>query len=98
MQTNHSRNHKPDEAYWNIPTLFPDEIVIVSTPAPQDNFPTGRFKKGFDPRRHRFTRSECQAGFQAAIESIIVRYPHAIMRDGRHIACNFLRSRIEQAF
>jgi hypothetical protein len=84
---------KPDEAYWNQPESDKAEIEIVSTPAPADNFPTGRFKKGFDPRRHKFTKAECSKGFWAAIESIIARYPNAVMRDGRHIACNFLRSR-----
>jgi hypothetical protein len=84
---------KPDEAYWNLPEAAPSDIQIVSTPAPADNFPTGRFKKGHDPRRHKFTSEECSRGFWAAIESIIARYPNAVMRDGRHIACNFLRSR-----
>ena len=50
----------------------------------------GHFRKGFDPRRHRFTRAECQAGFWAALASIISRYPDAIGADGRHMACNFL--------
>lgn len=50
----------------------------------------GHFRRGHDPRRHRFTRSECQTGFWAAIESIITRYPDAIGADGRHMACDFL--------
>jgi hypothetical protein len=41
--------------------------------------------------RHVFTREECQRGFWNAITSIVTRYPDAIMPDGRHIACNFLR-------
>ena len=52
----------------------------------------GRFRKGADPRRHRFTREECSAGFWAAIESITTHYPKAVMMDGRHIVCNFLLS------
>ena len=52
----------------------------------------GHFKKGADPRRHRFTRDECVAGFWAAVESITTRYPKAVNPDGRHIVCNFLRS------
>jgi hypothetical protein len=36
----------------------------------------GQFKKGADPRRHTFTREECQRGFWAAIDSFVVRYPH----------------------
>ena len=46
-----------------------------------------------DPWRHRFTRDECVTGFWAAIESITTRYPKAVYPDGRHIVCNFLKSR-----
>lgn len=53
----------------------------------------GRFKKGFDPRRHRFTTAECQEGFWRAIESIVSRYPDAVMPDGRHMVVNFMKSR-----
>jgi hypothetical protein len=51
----------------------------------------GQFKKGTDPRRHKFTREECSKGFWAAVESIVVRYPDAIMADGRHMVVNFLK-------
>jgi hypothetical protein len=53
----------------------------------------GRFKKGFDPRRHKFTRDECSDGFWAAIESIAIRYPDAVINDGsqRHITANFMQ-------
>jgi hypothetical protein len=91
--TTNSYLAKPDEAHWNLPEADKSEVEIVSTPAPADNFPTGRFKKGHDPRRHKFTPEECTRGFWAAIDSIVTRYPNAIMADGRHIACNFLRSR-----
>ena len=50
----------------------------------------GRFKPGPDPRRHKFTRDECFEGFWAAIESVVIRYPDAVTRDGRHIVANFL--------
>ena len=53
----------------------------------------GQFQKGADPRRHKFTSDECSKGFWAAIESITTRYPKAINPDGRHIVCNFLKSR-----
>jgi hypothetical protein len=53
----------------------------------------GWFKRGDDPRRHRFTEDECSAGFWAAVESITARYPDAVMADGRHIVCNFLKSK-----
>ena len=51
----------------------------------------GQFCKGHDPRRHRFTRAECQAGFWAALESIVARYPNATDKAGRHMACRFLK-------
>jgi len=51
----------------------------------------GSFKKGPDPRRHRFTQNECVAGFWAAIEAIIIRHPDAVDSSGRHMACNFLK-------
>lgn len=52
----------------------------------------GRFKKGYDSRRHVFTKDECSDGFWAAVESIITRYPDAIMPDGRHMVANFLKA------
>jgi len=53
----------------------------------------GHFRRGHDPRRHRFTQVECQAGFQAAIASIITRYPDAVGADGRHMALGFLANK-----
>ena len=53
----------------------------------------GQFKKGADPRRHKFTREECQAGFWKAIESIVIRFPDAVDSAGRHMAVKFLRRR-----
>jgi hypothetical protein len=50
----------------------------------------GWFKPGHDPRRHKFTQAECQAGYWAALTSIITRYPTAIDSSGRHMACDFL--------
>ena len=52
---------------------------------------SGHFRKGFDPRRHRFTRDECVAGFWAALTSIITRYPDATDSAGRHMAFDFLK-------
>ncbi len=51
---------------------------------------TGHFKKGADPRRHKFTRAECVAGFWAAIESITERYPAATTSFGAHMSTKFL--------
>jgi len=59
----------------------------MASPSPN----RGQFKKGADPRRHRFTRDECVAGFWKAIESIITRHPAALDAYGRHMACNFLK-------
>jgi len=53
----------------------------------------GRFAKGHDPRRHKFTREQCQAGFWAALDSIITRYPDATDSNGRHMACRFLTNK-----
>jgi hypothetical protein len=53
----------------------------------------GQFKKGHDPRRHRFSREECQAGFWRAIESIATRHPDWVDHYGRHAACKFLKKR-----
>jgi hypothetical protein len=53
----------------------------------------GRFKPGPDARRHKFTKEECSDGFWAAIESVAIRYPNAVINDGshRHITVNFMR-------
>jgi hypothetical protein len=53
----------------------------------------GQFKKGHDPRRHRFTQAECITGFWRAIESIVVRYPDCVDSAGRHMAVKFLKKR-----
>lgn len=53
----------------------------------------GHFRCGHDPRRHRFTREECQRGFWSAIEAIIARHPEALDAYGRHIAVKFLKKR-----
>ena len=57
----------------------------------------GQFKRGPDPRRHKFTLAECQAGFQAALVAIIKRHPEAIGKDGRHMAIKFLTKKTKGA-
>ena len=52
----------------------------------------GRFKKGYDPRRHKFTQAECIDGFWAAIESVAIRYPDVVDSAGRHMTVNFLKA------
>lgn len=54
------------------------------------------FVKGFDPRRHKLTREECQKGFWAAIESIVARHPDAVNKLGVHIARNALPALIKK--
>jgi hypothetical protein len=53
----------------------------------------GQFRKGHDPRRHKFTLEECSRGFWNAITSIITRYPDAIDSSGRHMAFGFLATK-----
>ena len=69
--------HHCDQDYW------------TDTPAPAQPANRGRFQKGHDPRRHKFTREECQRGFWAAIESVVNRYPNAVNARG-HIALNLI--------
>ena len=56
----------------------------------------GRFAPGPDPRRHQFTREECQAGFWAALDAIADRYPNAVDGANRHMATRFLCSVISR--
>jgi len=56
----------------------------------------GRFKAGFDSRRHKFSRDECVKGFWAALASIVTRFPDAVDSSGRHIACAFLTWRLQR--
>lgn len=50
----------------------------------------GRFRPGYDPRRHCFTREECQRGFRAAEESLSRRYPGC---DTHFLMCAIIGSR-----
>ncbi len=85
---NTSYHQQPDAAFWT-PTTEP------SLPEPPKPSYRGRFVKGHDPRRHRFTKEECSRGFWAAVESIVTRYPFAVGRNGRHMVTRFLASQIE---
>ena len=58
---------------------------------------SGQFRKGHDPRRHKYTRAECQIGFWKALESIVARHPDAIDKVGRHMACRFLKRKRKTA-
>jgi hypothetical protein len=69
----------PDEAYWTPATTTTPEIISADTPLDLeaiertgDPFAAapvfrGRFKKGFDSRRHQFTDAERSRGFWTAI-------------------------------
>jgi hypothetical protein len=50
-------------------------------------------QKGYDSHRHKFTRDECSGGFRAAVESIAMRYPDAVINAGSHrrITVNFMQ-------
>lgn len=50
----------------------------------------GSFREGEDPRRHIFTREECQRGYIAAEESIARRYPGA---DPHFMMCAMIGSK-----
>jgi len=71
-------------------------VAQVPPPPQEQTEYRGRFKKGYDPRRHIFTREECSDGFWAAIESVAARYPNAVDSAGRHIACNFLQTMLSR--
>lgn len=61
---------QPDEAYHGQPAALPADFAFVENQPPPDfDFKEsgGRFRKGFDPRRHKFTREECSRGFWTAI-------------------------------
>ena len=49
----------------------------------------GRFKKGFDPRRHKFTQEECERGFWNALYAVAERNPDAV-RNNPAFLRNFL--------
>ena len=48
------------------------------------------FQKGYDSRRHKFTRDECSKGFWAMVESVVDRHPDAINSNGAHMVVNAL--------
>ena len=62
----------PPEAYIESAEPLPADFSFNdSTPPPDPDFKEsgGRFVKGFDRRRHVFTREECSAGFWAGLAS-----------------------------
>lgn len=64
-------------------------MIKLATPDYKIN--RGRFVKGFDPRRHKFTQDECVEGFWRAIESIVERFPDMVDSNNIHKVKYFLR-------
>jgi hypothetical protein len=71
MQSKDSTYHaQPEEAFNSPPAALAADFSFTETkPPPDPDFKEtgGRFRKGFDPRRHVFTREECSRGFWTAI-------------------------------
>ena len=64
----------PAEAYMPVTEPLPTDFSFNdSTPPPDPDFKEsgGRFRRGFDPRRHTFTREECSEGFWAGLASYV---------------------------
>lgn len=87
------RTHHRDDEFWTIPPTPAAPAQVPAEVVEMKSYRGRPFAKGHDSRRHKFSTEECQRGFQAALESIIIRHPNAIMPDGRHIACVFLRNK-----
>ena len=80
---------QPDEAFHGQPAALPADFAFNdSTPPPDPDFKEtgGRFRKGFDPRRHVFTAAERSAGFWAGLTSYVEKGGEAR---------NFLRRKME---
>jgi hypothetical protein len=61
----------PDEAHTAAaPEPLPADFYFADSQPPTDpdlKKSGGRFVRGFDPRRHKFTREECSRGFWTAL-------------------------------
>lgn len=87
---------RPDAQAYDTTIVHAQPAAAIEAETPEATN-RGHFRKGHDPRRHKLSSEECSRGFWRAVESIVERYPDAVMRDGRHMVCNFLRSRKEVA-
>ena len=56
---------------------------LSTTPAAKKRANRGQFKPGPDPRRHKFTREECSAGFWTAIAVLGVSIGEKLHASGR---------------
>ena len=66
----------PPEAYMPVTEALPADFAFNSSePPPDPDFKEagGRFVKGFDPKRHTFTREECSEGCWAGLASYVER-------------------------
>jgi hypothetical protein len=64
----------PPESYMHVTEPLPANFSFNSSePPPDPDFKEtgGRFRKGFDPRRHVFTAEECSEGFWAGLASYV---------------------------
>src|SRR5215207_11267784 len=64
----------PAEAYAASAVPLPADFSFnASEPPPDPDFKEsgGRFRKGFDPRRHTFTAEECSEGFWSGLASYV---------------------------
>ena len=64
----------PDEAHTPTASALPSDFQFNdSEPPPDPDFKGsgGRFRKGFDPRRHTFTAAEQSEGFWAGLASYV---------------------------
>ena len=66
---------QPDEAFHGQPERSAAPEIVSTQPPSDPDFKQsgGRFVKGHDPRRHKFTREECSAGFWAGLASYVER-------------------------
>lgn len=51
----------------------------------------GQFRKGKDPRRHKFTTQECQRGYQNAMANMLDDHPDWVCQHGAHYSHCLLR-------
>lgn len=75
-----SNYHKPrvdDQQFWTQPTVEEAGPLVEPTQY------RGRFRKGYDPRRHVFTAEERSAGFWTAITVMGLSIGKKLHKSGR---------------
>ncbi|MDQ3744527.1 MAG: hypothetical protein M3444_09105 [Acidobacteriota bacterium] len=75
MPQSNTYHEPPEEAFFRpAPEPLPADFSFNdSTPPTDPDFKAsgGRFVKGHDPRRHKFTAAECSEGFWAGLASYV---------------------------